>query len=104
MTPTLKKTSWGYGPNDLPLSQCPIQNPDLFGMDVVANGSPYAHGQTEWYTSREAAQARLNAIPATARWALPGEAFQGDKPIPLGSDNILFKVIFKYSETFWLVQ
>jgi len=94
--------NYGQGQYDLPLSQCPVQHPDLFALSAYPEAGQYDHGQTEWYRTQDAAQQRLDAVSKSARWlGRKVAAFQGDEPIRLGPSTDLWKVIFKYSPDYW---
>ena len=98
MANALQNNSFGRG-YEIPLSKCPVQREGLVALSVCSDAGAYGHGHTEWYSSFESAQKRLQEVPIEGRWR--GEkAEQGAKPIKVFEG--LWKVIFKYSPSFWV--
>ena len=96
--------SWGIGRFDLPLSQCPVQHPDLFGMESRPQcPGPFEMGQTEWYRTEEAAKQRLQSVPQKAVWNPVDQIVQiRSEPARLSTNTNLWKVILLYSPGYWL--
>ena len=95
--------AWGPCRGWRGLQDCPIKHPELFAMESNPVAGIYGHGQTEWYRTYAAAKARLESVPMEARWHGQRYGGQGDEPIRLSPvGKTLWKVIFKYSPTYWL--